>query len=357
MATVAAPSPPPTSLSLTTDPPNPAASSSRCCPGCGLALPPPNPAFQTDGERGGARDEGAAASLTEAQARIADLEAQVRLLNQKATAAIDRWADYEDELARLRQELESRGGRGEAGGGQDTPPPPPPKGQDPSSSPTRSSYLPSSAGGVANRLSALLSRKSTPNLRPDSNNNSNNNNNNNNTNNNNPSSPASDAAAPHHLSPESSSASASAAAAVAASHPLNAHADLLSALRREQSLRVAAENRLTASSHEVEELSASLFEQANEMVATERRARAKLEERVELLERRDAEKRLRLEKLEGAVGRIERVRALLGEGRLGRARAGGDGDGDGAGGEEKEEGKEKQQRDDKEEEGRDAVTV
>jgi hypothetical protein len=63
----------------------------------------------------------------------------------------------------------------------------------------------------------------------------------------------------------------------------------------------------------VEELSASLFEQANEMVASERRARAKLEERVSELERREGDKRRRLERLERAVGRIERVRGILAE--------------------------------------------
>ena len=62
---------------------------------------------------------------------------------------------------------------------------------------------------------------------------------------------------------------------------------------------------------ELEELSAQLFQQANEMVSTERRARAKLEERVEVLERRDGEKRKRLERLESALKRIDRLRALL----------------------------------------------
>ena len=62
----------------------------------------------------------------------------------------------------------------------------------------------------------------------------------------------------------------------------------------------------------MEELSAALFEQANAMVADERRARAALEDRVGVLERRDAEKAGSLDKLEGAIGRIERVRALLG---------------------------------------------
>jgi GDP/GTP exchange factor Sec2p len=64
-------------------------------------------------------------------------------------------------------------------------------------------------------------------------------------------------------------------------------------------------------SGEIEDLSVQLFQQANEMVATERKARAKLEERVEVLERRDDEKRKRLERLETAIKRIERVRGLL----------------------------------------------
>lgn len=92
--------------------------------------------------------------------------------------------------------------------------------------------------------------------------------------------------------------------------------ELIRALSREQALRREAEGKLTDTSREVEELSVSLFEQANEMVATERRARAKLEERVGMLERREDEKRRRLERLESAMGRIERVRALLGEERV-----------------------------------------
>jgi hypothetical protein len=64
-------------------------------------------------------------------------------------------------------------------------------------------------------------------------------------------------------------------------------------------------------SGELEDLSQTLFEQANNMVANERKARAKLEERVEVLEKRDVEKRKRLERLEGALKRIERVRGLL----------------------------------------------
>lgn len=97
--------------------------------------------------------------------------------------------------------------------------------------------------------------------------------------------------------------------------PTPSATDLAAALTREQALRASAETKLDNASNELEELSAQLFEQANEMVATERKARAKLEERVAVLESRDGEKRKRLERLEGAVARIERVRGLLAPGR------------------------------------------
>ncbi|CAI4210424.1 unnamed protein product [Parascedosporium putredinis] len=87
--------------------------------------------------------------------------------------------------------------------------------------------------------------------------------------------------------------------------------DLTAALAREQNLRKDAEARLRRTSAEVEELSAALFEQANEMVATERRARAKLEERVGVLEAREDSKKRRLEILEEAVGRMQKVRNVL----------------------------------------------
>ncbi|KAB8296036.1 hypothetical protein EYC80_008845 [Monilinia laxa] len=208
------------------------------CPNCGMVLPHNSSEIATD-----------------AQKQIEELQAQVRLLTEKATAAVDKWADYEDEIQSLKKVQSLQ-----------TPEPPrattPTQGvtEDRMGSPGRFSYLP-----VQNRLSSLLSRKSTPNLQ---------------------------AQAP--LTPKSPSTT-----------------ELVAALTREQSLRQAAEGKLNASSVELEELTAQLFTQANEMVATERKARAKLEERVEVLERRDGEKRKRLERLEGAVQRIERVRGLL----------------------------------------------
>ncbi len=216
------------------------------CPNCGIGLP----------------DHSAIA--LDAQKQIEDLQAQVRLLTQKATNAglsapdlcsdsrtneytVDRWADYEDEI----QELKAQNARSSVEATRVE-----------AESPNRSSYLP-----VQNRLSSFLARKSTPNLK-------------------NPAPPNTPSAT-----------------------------DLAAALTREQALRQAADKKLDEASGELEELSAQLFMQANEMVATERKARAKLEERVAVLESRDGEKRKRLERLEGAVARIERVRGLLAPGR------------------------------------------
>ena len=87
---------------------------------------------------------------------------------------------------------------------------------------------------------------------------------------------------------------------------------LQNALSREQNLRKAAENQLSQAATELEDLTAQLFSQANEMVAQERKARARLEERVAVLERRDVEKRTRLDRLEKAMQRVERLRAMVG---------------------------------------------
>lgn len=168
---------------------------------------------------------------------------------------MDRWADYEDEIQRLKAQQQDDEAARSSTPTQST--------DDRTGSPSRFSYLP-----VQNRISSFLtSRKSTPNLQ----------------------------APPTPKTPSTT--------------------DLVAALTREQSLRQAADRKLDEASGELEELSAQLFMQANEMVATERKARAKLEERVEVLERRDGEKRKRLERLEGAVQRIERVRGLLAPGR------------------------------------------
>ncbi|KAI0166852.1 hypothetical protein GGR52DRAFT_555861 [Hypoxylon sp. FL1284] len=228
-----------------------------CCPNCGLSLP-----AHADSQT----------ALAQAQKQIDDLQAQVRLLSQKATAAVDRWADYEDELSRLR--AANAASKNNDNAERASAPPQPPS---VATSSPRSSFLPS---GAAARISQLLApRKSAPNLAAQ--------------------------AATNNRSSRGSIASSSSAGRGEGTD------DLLEALSREKQLRAAAEGRLHDTSREVEELSVSLFEQANEMVAQERRARARLEERVDVLERRDVEKRDRLDRLEGAMGRLERVRNLL----------------------------------------------
>ncbi|KAL6699966.1 hypothetical protein J3F84DRAFT_197298 [Trichoderma pleuroticola] len=221
--------------------------SPSCCPSCGFVIPPQH-------------DEPPSTQLLDAQARIAELETHVFQLNQKATAAVDRWAEYEAELSKLRARLSSS---------------PEPAAH----SPTRSSFF--QAG--ATRISALMySRRSQP-ATP----------------------PASKPLPPVTPPPTDSSPSRT---------PGRREEDLLEALNKEQMLRRAAEGRLNATNKEVEELSVTLFEQANEMVATERRARAALEQRISELEKRDVEKKQRLDKLELAMNRIEKVKTLLLEG-------------------------------------------
>ncbi len=161
---------------------------------------------------------------------------------------MDKWADYEDEIEKLKAQAAQRNSN--------------------DSETDRPENTAQRTSTYQNRFSSFLSRKSIPNLRQ-----------------------------------------------LQAPPPTPSAPELIAALSREQALRQAAEEKLDGSSAELEELSTQLFMQANEMVATERKARAKLEERVAVLESRDGEKRKRLEKLEGAVARIERVRGLLAPGR------------------------------------------
>ncbi|KAK3326332.1 hypothetical protein B0H66DRAFT_600459 [Apodospora peruviana] len=237
-----------------------------CCPKCGSDLG--LPAF-----------EETQAALLDAHNKINDLQAQVRLLNQKASAAVDRWADYEDELAKVRSQLDSQQQQQQQSPPQITTPLATP-------SPARSSFLPA---GAATRLSAFLSPRISGTKSP---------------------SPATPPPPPSVNGLGSPFYPFSPAIPLS---PTPSTDDLMEALSREQALRLEAEGRLSDTSREVEELSVTLFEQANEMVANERRARAKLEERVETLEKRDHDKKKRLERLESAMGRIERVRTLLGQ--------------------------------------------
>ena len=91
---------------------------------------------------------------------------------------------------------------------------------------------------------------------------------------------------------------------------------------------MAAEAKVDEMSGEIEELTGSLFSQANKMVADERREGARLRERIRFLEERDAkfamkvqrieerdrDRKKRLERLERAMKRIEKAKELLGQG-------------------------------------------
>ncbi|KAF2851573.1 hypothetical protein T440DRAFT_467817 [Plenodomus tracheiphilus IPT5] len=231
-----------------------AAPGTHSCPACGTSL-------DVD-----------MASLATAQRRIQQLEEQAELLKAKAAAAVDRCADYEDQLVRLQ-----------------TPkiPPQPLRSQtldsyDPSRLSSDEAARPNTASSTktASRFSffAGVGRRASP-------------------------ANASSLPPPPALPPTAIPTTAI---------PTPPDISLLNELERERSLRAKAEERVQKVDIEIEELSVQLFSQANEMVAEERRARAKLEERVETLERRDREKMARLDRLEKAVERVERVKKILG---------------------------------------------
>lgn len=118
-------------------------------------------------------------------------------------------------------------------------------------------------------------------------------------------------AAPTTNPPSTTSAPAETTAQQHLQPPGPAEIKLRDALTHEQTLRRKAESAAAQTNSEIEELTAQLFEQANEMVAQERKSRAKLEARVEVLEKRDNDKARRLGLLEMRVQRVERVRSLL----------------------------------------------
>ncbi|CAE7022822.1 hypothetical protein P3342_005113 [Pyrenophora teres f. teres] len=201
------------------------------------------------------------AELADARQRIEELEAQMERLKEKATAAVDRCADYEDQIRSLKSSH--------------------------SDSPNKQPHRPSidydpPRPGTANstksgRFSFITNRFPSP---------------------------ANTGAMPPPPPPKDA--------------PRAVDTMLLNELERERALRAKAEARVQTVDSEIEELSVQLFSQANEMVAEERRARAKLEERVETLERRDREKMGRLDRLEKAVTRVERVKALLSDHEVGK---------------------------------------
>lgn len=282
----------------------PSLPTTTACPSCGTHVPISFPAASVS-----------SLSPTETQPRILELEAQVRLLNGKAAAAADKLADYEDEVRFLRavharkeqqqQQQYNTSSRDPSSSSTNSstsyrpgsPPDGPERPQPPPTASSRlssfSAFLPGRRGGGAPSTSlavppspGFIASPQNPSYPS-------------------PSTPATTSSTPNlplQLQIQTPPPA----------DPLPSISETLRAeIANEKRLRLAAESSLSSAHHELEELTTQLFSQANEMVAAERRARAKLEERVAVLEKRDLEKRRRLERLEKAVERIDRVRGLV----------------------------------------------
>ena len=268
------------------------------CPQCGYHLPPlPEPSTEA----------------AEATRRIRDLEAQVRLLNSKAAAAVDKLADYEDEIRDLRDTYtrsQQQQGHGQAGQTR-----PSFEGPGPAITPVSAGQTPPQAQQQQSRLASfsafLPGRKKEANTALGQQL---------------PLTPATGTFPQNNAAYNSNTLSPpktpffnigggynNSAPALPGAESTVTLMSLQSSLEQERNLRHRAETDLSQTQTELEDLTAQLFGQANEMVATERRARAKLEERVKVLEQRDGEKRKRLDKLEKQMQRIERVRGLVGD--------------------------------------------
>lgn len=112
--------------------------------------------------------------------------------------------------------------------------------------------------------------------------------------------------------------------------------ELEASLAKEQKARAEAEKKVKVVNAEIEELSATLFQNANDMVAKERKDNAvlqdkikelektggkvsealkgendKLRKKLQAVEQREVERKRRLERLEAAQKRIDRVRTML----------------------------------------------
>ncbi|THZ82573.1 hypothetical protein D6C84_05656 [Aureobasidium pullulans] len=196
--------------------------------------------------------------------RVASLEQQVAHLTQKGVEAADQLANYEEEIRNLKTQANPR---------VDSPLGIVAPTQQPAQSLSRNSSITSGKFSFLTRTSSLTTASK----------------------------------------PLPKTSAASKSSPMAPSPSSAALTDLQQALAKETKARVAAEKKYHELEQELEDLSATLFEQANEMVAKERKEKARLEERIKVLEERDVLSRKRLEMVEGALGRIERVRKLLGQ--------------------------------------------
>jgi hypothetical protein len=99
--------------------------------------------------------------------------------------------------------------------------------------------------------------------------------------------------------------------ALEANSPVDTTLTLEEQFATERRARETAEAKVSSMALELEELTQSLFEEANAMVKAEREKCARLEARLAVMESREEDKRKRLTELEKAVERITRVRSVL----------------------------------------------
>ncbi|KAI9655912.1 MAG: hypothetical protein M1831_004757 [Alyxoria varia] len=304
---------------------------------------PPLPEIQACSHCGAQKPEGM--SWEAMQRRIAELETEVKILTEKASSAADKLADCEDEL----QKLKSAGDA--ASGGDNSPNQPylfPPRSPGHAMSASSDNKHPAEAAGPTSSQpepssqqqhngeparSASPQPAAAPNpavtsLQPEK--------------------PAlgrsltktriTNFLSARRASPANNNTESQQASSSSSNNPRNSQ-DLNAQLAHEQSLRRAAESKLNQTNQELEDLSVSLFQQANEMVAAERKARVegeerakqrekegkrrargqeekvrRLEGRVKVLEERETERGKRLDRLELAMKRVSRVKEVLNEG-------------------------------------------
>lgn len=185
---------------------------------------------------------------------ILELESQIRLLNAKVAAAVDRAADLEDAIRVYKQRERAQSASVAAGQqGAESPI------EQTSTLRRMSTFMFSSK-----RSSAVLNDGSAP-VTPTS-----------------PRKPAVDESLP-----------------------------LAVQLTKERQLRAQAEQNYTRLQQESEELSQTLFEEANKMVAQERKQNHQITEKLKMLADREEERTARLRHLESAMERILRVRGVL----------------------------------------------
>lgn len=265
------------------DPPEPLPSiiepsTSQACTECGAAL---------NIQSTKSIHEHTRAPSPDAQRTIGELQAEVQFLTGKATSAADKLADYEDEI----RQLKSQPGPAETPERAGSPEVSSPASQASAAEMSATQPVrPSTAGALSRTLTTtrisnfLAARRFSP--------------------------------LPSTGSPLSDT-------------PDVSIPELTARLAQEQSARQSAENKLAQTNTELEELSVSLFQQANTMVAEERRARAaseqkaadrskaledkvrRLEGKISRLEAREIEKNKRLDRLEAAMKRVQRVKGLL----------------------------------------------